>query len=267
MKRFNFNFKILLMMAFAAFIIASCSESSETGANYARLQVRLTDSPGDYQEVNVDIQRVQVHVYNEDSEDGWIDLDVNAGVYDLLKLTNGLDTVLATGDLPAGKISQIRLILGDNNSIKVDDEIIPLKTPSAQQSGLKVKVNTELSEGFSYTILLDFDAARSIVKAGASGKYILKPVIRGIAEATTGSIAGTVSNPEASPAVYAIIDTDTLGTSFTNEMGEFMIKGLPSGTYLVSFAPAEGFVIEGIEGVEVTAVNITDLGEVLVEEE
>ena len=267
MKRFNFNYPLMLMMALAVFIMASCSESSETGANYARLQVRLTDSPGDYQEVNVDIQGVQVHVYNEDSEDGWIDLDVNAGVYDLLKLTNGLDTLLASGELPAGKISQIRVILGDNNSIKVDEETISLKTPSAQQSGLKIKVNTELSEGITYTILLDFDAARSIVKAGASGKYILKPVIRGITEATAGAITGTVSNPAASPAVYAIVDTDTLGTSFANETGKFMIKGLPAGTYLVSFEPAEGFVMEDVEGVEVTVGNITDLGEVLVEEE
>ena len=60
-----------------------------------------------------------------------------------------------------------------------------LTTPSAQHSGLKLNVHAELTEGITYKILLDFDAARSIVKTG-SGAYNLKPVIRTITEATSG---------------------------------------------------------------------------------
>jgi hypothetical protein len=70
--------------------------------------------------------------------------------------------------------------------------------------------------------------------------------------------------------VYAIVgldDTaDTLGTSFADEMGKFLIKGLPAGTYKVSFSPAEGYTISDISDVAVTIGNVTDLGVVTVNE-
>lgn len=254
-KKSHSIFTVLVGIIFAV-SFAACSDESST----ARLEVRLTDAPGDYEEVNIDIQGVEVHTNGGESGDGgWKSLTVETGVYDLLKLTNGLDTLLGSIELPAGRISQIRLILGNNNSIKIGDDIIQLTTPSAQQSGLKLNLQQELTAGITYRVLLDFDAARSIVKTG-EGSYILKPVIRSIAEATTGAIAGTIDDPAASPAVYAIQGLDTLGTSFANETGHFMIKGLSAGTYTVSFTPAEGYAIDPVNDVVVTIGNVTQLG-------
>jgi len=237
----------------AVFFMTACSD--DDAAKNARLDVRLTDAPGDYQEVNIDIQGVEVH--NEAG--GWQSLDIEEGVYNLLEFTNGLDTLLGSIELPAGRISQIRLILGSENSIKVDGETHALSTPSAQQSGLKLNLQANLTEGMTYTILLDFDVARSIVKTG-NGTYKLKPVIRAISEATSSGIKGEVSIPESTPAVYVINGTDTVGTSFANAEGFFMVKGLAPGTYKVSFAPATGYTISDIDGVVVTLVDVTDLG-------
>lgn len=261
MRHMRLNFLRMTLFTVLGFLLFSCSDDSKT----ARLNIRLTDAPGDYEEVNIDIREVKVNSSDGEGEDGWKSLDVSAGVYNLLELTNGLDTLLGTADLPAGKISQVRLVLGSENTIMDDGQIYELKTPSAQQSGLKVKVNADLVEGITYTILLDFDVARSVVKTGAPDKYILKPVVRAIAEATAGAIKGTLSNPAASAAVYAIVEADTVGTTFTNDAGMFTIKGLPAGSYTISFSPAEGFVINDMEGVEVTIGVVTDLGEVIVE--
>lgn len=261
MKRLRSNSLIIGLFTILGLFLFSCSEDGKN----ARLEIRLTDAPGDYEEVNIDIQEIKVHVDDGEQSSGWKSLDVNAGIYNLLQLTNGLDTLLGSIELPAGKISQVRLVLGNNNTIKVDGQTYDLKTPSAQQSGLKINVHATLVEGITYTVLLDFDVARSVVKAGASGKYNLKPVIRAITEATSGAIAGTLSNPAATPAVYAIVGADTVGTTFANEAGKFMIKGLSAGTYTVSFSPAEGFIIMDIEGVEVMIGSVTNLGEVLVE--
>lgn len=254
---------LFFLTLLSGFIMMSCSEDGKN----ARLEVRLTDAPGDYEEVNIDIQGVQVHASSEDTDGGWKSLDVTPGVYNLLELTNGLDTLLGAIELPAGRISQVRLILGNNNTLKVDGETHSLTTPSAQQSGLKLNVNADLIEGITYTLLLDFDAARSIVKAGASGKYLLKPVIRTITEATSGAIAGTISEPLAKPAVYAIVADDTLGTTFANDEGKFLIKGLQPGSYTVSFSPVTGYLIADITEVAVTLGNVTDLGEVAVDVE
>ena len=245
--------------AITSFLLASCNNDEKN----ARIQVRLTDAPGDYEEVNIDIQGVQIHSNGGEQNNGWISLNVTPGVYNLLELTNGLDTLLGTLDLPAGRVSQIRLVLGDNNTIKVDGETSELSTPSGQQSGLKLNLNANLKEGIVYKVLLDFDVARSIVTTG-NGGYSLKPVIRAISEATSGAIKGSVSIAAASPAVYVIDGMDTLGTSFADETGHFLIKGLPEGTYTVSFAPASGYSIEAVSSVPVTIGNVTDIGEVAV---
>jgi hypothetical protein len=242
------------------FWLACTNDDDQT----ARLEVRLTDAPGDYEEVNIDIQSVEVHASEGDQSSGWSTLDVESGVYNILELTNGLDTLLATAELPAGKISQIRLILGDNNSIKVDGETKELSTPSAQQSGLKLNLNAVLTEGITYTITLDFDAARSIVKKG-NGAYSLKPVIRVLEEATTGAINGTVSPMEAAPAVFAIQGVDTVATAYTDTTtGKFMLRALPAGSYTVSFDPKDGYVPQQKESVSVTLGSVTDLGTITI---
>ncbi len=256
------------MKRIAGFILLSvfwlaCSDNDQT----ARLEVRLTDAPGDYEEVNIDIQSVEIHSSDGNQNSGWTTLDVENGVYNILKLTNGLDTLLASSELPAGRISQIRLILGDNNSVVVGGETFPLSTPSAQQSGLKLNLQAELTEGITYTITLDFDAARSIVKRG-NGTYSLKPVIRAIEKTTTGSIKGTVTPVEAAPAaVFAISGVDTVATAYTDDAGKFILRSILPGTYTVGFDVKEGYTDVTKENVGVTLGNVTDLGVVTIEKE
>lgn len=252
------QFKSLLSWCIGGLIILMISCTGDSNKN-AFLQVKLTDAPGDYQEVNVDIQDVQVN-FDANSNSGWKSLDVKKGVYNLLKFTNGLDTLLGSAELPAGKISQIRLVLGSNNTIKVDDKTYSLTTPSSQQSGLKILVNTEMTAGITYTITLDFDAARSIVKTG-SEKYILKPVIHSVVTAQSGAITGVISPVAASPAVYAIMGNDTIESSYADTVtGKFLLKGLAPGTYSVSFSPDTTYLSKSITGVNVSNGVVTDLG-------
>ena len=244
----------ILALSIALF---SCSDSEEN----ARLEIRLTDAPGDYEAVYVDIQGVEIHADEGNNSNGWKSLEVQEGRYNLLEFTNGIDTLLATAVLPAGRISQIRLILGDDNALKIDGQEKGLTTPSAQHSGLKLNVHAELTEGITYKILLDFDAARSIVKTG-SGAYNLKPVIRTITEATSGAIKGHVTPVESFPAVFAIVGSDTLGTTYTDDAGNYFLRGLPAGSYRVSFDAKEGYTDFSQEEVNVTVGSVTDMGNV-----
>ncbi|MCI0751880.1 MAG: DUF4382 domain-containing protein [Flammeovirgaceae bacterium] len=253
---------IVSLFAVAALILASCDSDERS----ARLQVWLTDAPGDYEEVNVDIQGVEIHAQGGDQNNGWQSLEVNKGIYNLLDLTNGLDTLLGEIELPAGKISQVRLVLGDDNSIKVDGATHDLTTPSGQQSGLKVQIHQDLVEGITYKILLDFDAAKSIVNTG-SAAYILKPVIRSITEATSGAIKGLVEPVVSSPAIYAIAGDDTVSTTFPDQEGKFLMKGIEPGTYQVHFIPASGFQSKVVADVAVTLGVVADLETVTIQQE
>ena len=218
----------VLFIGLQILFVSSCKNDSEK----AHLTGNMTDAPGNYDAVMVDVQGVEILSENGNS----IMLNASAGVYNLLDLSNGLDTLIATGDLDPQKVSQIRLILGSNNTVKIDGVVYALQTPSALQSGLKLQINQTFEPGVSYSILLDFDANKSIVSLG-NGAYQLKPVIRTIDTAITGSIKGSISLMGEIVTITATSDT-AVYTSVTNKKGQFVLAGLPAGTYSVTVTPA-----------------------------
>ncbi len=252
--------KVLVFAGLFGMILWGCSKNSfDSGKGTTTFNVYLTDAPAGYEEVLIDIQQVKVHVEGADSTCGWRDLNVNAGVYNLLDFTNGMDTLLATEELPAGHISQMRLVLGPDNQVKTDGEYHPLKTPSGQQSGLKLNIHADLKEDIEYDIWIDFDASRSIFRTG-NGKYILKPVIRTYTKAATGGISGVVDPVEARPYIMAIsADADTTGTMADTVTGSFFLKGLAEGSYNLVFLPDTGYQDTTLTDIPVTPGVITEM--------
>jgi len=251
--------KHLSLIVLSIVILSSCSDNGGT----AKIQVALVDAPADYDAVNIDIEDVQINISaDENDEGGWQSLEnAEPGVYDLLLLTNGEEQFLGEIELPEGKLGQVRLILGDGNVLTVDGQETPLTVPSGSQSGLKINVDADIQAGITYKLVLDFDAAKSVVKAGNSGKYNLKPVIRAQMEATTGAIHGTISPAETATVVYAIVGEDSV-SSYPDEEGEFLIRALDAGTYTVSAVPAEesGFTTVDVEDIVVTIGETAEAG-------
>ncbi len=177
-KTINMKNRFILIAALFALYLTACVKNpvDESGI----LNVRLTDAPIDLDSVFVDIKEVNVKTGRDEldssSTGGWISLNTNAGVYNLLGLQNGVDTLLATGPVPVGYIKEIRLVLGSNNRV-VDTFGIshPLTIPSGGESGLKIKINKK-QQATLQTILIDFDAALSIKKENDG--YKLRPVIK-----------------------------------------------------------------------------------------
>lgn len=245
--------KKLLGLFFASIVLLTACNDEETSVK--QFNIKLTDAPGEYDAVYIDLQGVQVHAETKGDDEAWIDLNTNTGIYNLLDLTNGVDTMIVNDQAVVGEVSQIRLILGSENTVVIDGVEHDLKTPSAQQSGLKLNVHESLLDGITYNILLDFDAARSVVKAGNSGQYILKPVIRTIVEAENGAIEGVVLPEGITPAVMAIQNGDTL-TTYANEDGYYKIIAAPAGFYDIVFQE-DGYQTETVEDVEVIIGQIT----------
>lgn len=251
--------KKIYFIAIAALVVMlgfqSCSNADESN-NTARVQLKLVDAPGDYLEVNVEIVDIQYN--NSDNENGWAsfgkpeDYPINV---DLTTLIVGNNLLLADQIIPSGTLKQIRLVLGDGNTLKIEGQeaMMPLSTPSAMQSGLKLNMNTTLEPGFSYTFILDWDVQKSVVMAGTSGMYNLKPVIRVNAEVNSGSIAGnltgevlvdglSVFNALENVTVEVYGNTDVyVAESSTNAEGDFLIQGLASGDYKLKIVNIEGY--------------------------
>jgi hypothetical protein len=239
------------------------------------LRVALTDAPScGFDHVWVTIERVRVNQSStaSDSDAGWTDLALAAPLrVDLLSLTNGILEELGTMPLAAGQYSQVRLVLSANgangaapdaNAVQpTGGAITPVTTPSAQQSGLKLQAHFEVAAGQLSDLVLDFDACKSIVRAGNSGQFILKPVIAVVPRAVT-AIQGFVTTTLSlgSTTVAAQQNGATVRATAPDASGKFTIPFLAAGTYNLVVA-SDGHataVVTGVPaGTGTTVVNGT----------
>jgi hypothetical protein len=255
--------KLILMsvLALMSFTIACSNDGNSESNQSSSISIKLMDNPAGYDKVFVEIVDVMVKRSDDNNdENGWESLNaINTGIYDLLELTGGINVLLVDDfQIPSGALNQIRLVLGDNNSIVIDGETFPLNTPSAQQSGLKIKVNQTLEANIAYTFLLDFMVDESIVIAGNSDNINLKPVIRASIEAKTGAISGQVL-PTGIPVIITTEAGEEMVSTYTDDEGNFVLVGLDAATYDITITPEEtsGLNPMIIEGVEVTVGNTT----------
>lgn len=249
----------ILTLLIVGFTACNNDDNSSYMEGNAKLALRLTDAPGDYEAVFIDVEEVEIK-YNGNQED--MILGIEGGIYDLLELTAGVNVLLFNDEVPAGEISQIRLILGDENTIVVNGQSLNLFTPSAQQSGLKINVHQNLEPGILYEFILDFDVDKSIVAQG-NGGYSLKPVIRAITTAESGAISGNVL-PENVLALVTAVNGDIEISSYTNSEREFLLSGVPDGVYTVTIQPDITLEISPIvlNNIVVIRGEVTALGEI-----
>lgn len=262
------RFTGLFFAAVAATLLFSCNNDDDQDENSARLMVHLTDAPGDYDEVWIDVVDVKINTdATASGEEGWVSLNnVAAGQYDLLDLTGGVTALLADAEVPAGTLGQIRLILGTDNTVVVNGEPQPLSTPSAQQSGLKLQVNQTLEAGEQYDFLLDFNVDQSIVSAGSGGGYILKPVIRVVDMQNTGAIVGEVQPSNFQSLIRATNASNSI-SAYADANGKFSLNGVPPGTYQVTITPDESTGLPAMtkNNIVITAGAVEDLGAIFLE--
>lgn len=201
--------RALALLIFATVLTACGGGGSGSSGGAGTLSVKMTDAPAtpDYAEVWVTVEKVRVHQSGSaaDGASGWQELVLDPPrKIELLDLRNGVLAELGQVEVPAGMYHQFRLVLGngptDNELVLAADPAtrIPLTTPSAQRSGLKLNAKPfEVAAGQTVELVLDFDAARSVVRAGNSGKYILKPVVAVIPVLDAGALAGSFGDPTA----------------------------------------------------------------------
>ena len=229
----------------SAAVLAACGGGGGSDPGQGTLQMSLTDAPPCYKSVKVTVEKVRVQKSGTaaDTDGGWQEIVPVGGpvTVDLLDLNNGKIAELGAATVEAGTSSQVRLVLAENTGAKaansvtlLDGTVVPLTTPSAQQSGLKIKADFSVAADTTTPMVLDFDACKSIVVAGNSGQYILKPVVRLTAKAA-GSVQGYVTTTMSLTAtsVSAYQDGAIVRSTRPDTAGKFTLAYLPAGTYTV----------------------------------
>jgi len=257
-----------LIAVSALLILAACGGSSDSpSSSSGKLSVSLTDATlYQYQGVYVTIDEVSVHVgatitggttetdmsdNSGDAEGEWKVVATPGQTVNLLELVNGVLLHLGLTDLEAGHYTQLRMAIGDEpeadtthpyaNYIITEDGVPhELKVPSNK---IKLVRGFDINAGETTELILDFDAAKSVVKAGKEknnkgAKWILKPTIKVLGQYAL--IHGTVSDsngglPDALVSAQYNDETDTLtiaAATVSEDTGKYTMFVDP-GTYNV----------------------------------
>lgn len=194
----------------AVLIAGGIACSSGGGSNMGQLSVSITDKPSDsYNAVYVTISSIAVHAAS-DVEGTWSTIATPGKTVNLLALANGVREQMALVDLAPGHYTQMRLMIGTqpdsglniqnnphpfaNYVIDTNGAVHELKIPSGLQTGVKLVQGFDINANSTTELTFDFDASRSVVVAGNSGKYLLKPTIQVVDTALATVLNGKVTD-------------------------------------------------------------------------
>jgi hypothetical protein len=178
--------------------LASCS--GPPGAipeEEGSVSLLLTDAPPDTENIAsviVTLKRVDVHVVQptdtEDGssrdrsiDDGWKVVLATRQEFDLMALRNDVTATLGELDLPAGKITQIRLFIdeeGKNEVVRKDGRRCALDLRAVEKRGIRINhpfKALDVPAGKVQEITVDFDLDESVHRDGDCA-YRLHPVIK-----------------------------------------------------------------------------------------
>jgi hypothetical protein len=255
----NQSLKLFTVAALAG-ALAACggggSGSSEPATG--SVSVGLTDAPVDSAlEVNIEVTALVLQP--ADGERTRFELEFPAPI-NLLDLQGGaFESLITDEEVLAGNYNWMRLELGDDNTVVIDNDSgtgsYPLTTPSArgvQTSGFTVPAGGEVS----FTI--DFDVRKSLVDPVGQEGYKLKPVLRLVDNSEVGKITGTVAGelitqecgdaltPEFAGNVYIHSDTsvtpDDIGSA-NEPLVVVPVKEDGGYTYVAAFIPAGAYKV------------------------
>jgi len=275
MKKYRKVFVFMLLLTTSFLMSCSLVQNDQPGTSTGtgRVVVNITDAPFPVKEVtnvyvNIDTVDLRikggtctvktgetvgkhgggVHDYSNFSCDsGFVFVwgSATPKKIDLLKLQNGVTTVLADATIPAGSYDMIRMHLA-SIAIVTADSTYDVKIPACYKRGLRLKLDSVLTvtEGEDIAeILVDIDLSRSLVSMGywnGHGKkrfigFYFQPIIRAINHKQSGCVFGKVyegTSTAVESALITVLHADTLvTTALTDSLGKYKVIGLKAGTY------------------------------------
>lgn len=264
---------ITVLLLALTFAFMGCGPGSDTGT----LHIVATDAPFPFDSVSsATVTLSKIEVRNKDHSehgDAWVTLSEETKTIDLVQLRNGVTADLLTLEIAPGIYDEIRLVVSAGTVTLKDGTVFNLNVPSGSSSGLKIKVKSpiEVVTGLSSDLLLDFDLSKSFVPQ-SSGSHIsgfhFSPVVRAVNMTVAGTISGTVTGDQGTPAVASddtvlegvlvtiSQDGQEIATAVTDANGKFTVIGLTAGTYTLKAELSGGSSVE-LGDLVVVAGNIT----------
>ncbi len=194
----TFGMGLLFMGSMALLACGGGGGGGSSSGEVGTVSMSLTDAMSNrFNAVYVTINDVQVHMKGKSNgNNSWHSVSAPnlPKTFNLYNLTNGVREEIGLADLAIGPYTQMRLIIGTmpddsvnelieahpyaNYVIDTDDNYQELKIPSGINTGIKIVHGFTISTDQTTELILDFNAEKSVIVAGNSGIWHLKPTIK-----------------------------------------------------------------------------------------
>jgi hypothetical protein len=273
----------------AGVLFFACNKQSSSSSNpnipkgQSQVSMYMMDGPIDLSSVLIDIVQVRVEVDTATTQNTadqpnqwdpgycgwgrtasnksviWDTLDITPGVYNLLALRNGTDTLLASGLYTTGKILKIQITLGAQDTVYTDSTTwypLVIFGPSPTFTINVSRTNVQDVTNNQFKLWLDFNLQRSIFFW--SGEFYLTPYITVFNDMVTAKVQGLVLPPGAGAAVIGINGADTIyAVPFYN--GQYEFRNVPAGTWSFDFKGTNGYQDTTISNIQVDSMQTVKL--------
>ena len=276
----------IILFAFACNKENTTASGTSTSANNANgaqaFNIYLTDGPIMNDTVNLDIKFVEAkldtsmhkgddHFGDNDADslndlkhaDGfghWDTLNFTPNIYNVAALRNGIDQLLATGNIK-GTLRKVRITLGSNNTI-IDSGITYPLVNKGKYVYADIHANHHQKDSVNQSaqaLWLDFDLFRSIKKI--NGTYYLLPFLKPFSNENFASVQGIVLPLDAKPLISVYNSTDT-SYGLANKAGFYKIRGISQGTYSIYFKASNGYKDTTLNNVVLTNGKLTTIDKI-----
>ena len=237
------TFGIIFMM-FALLALYSCNDGGSSSSDVGTVSMSLTDAMSNqFNAVYVTIDDVQVHTNgNGNGDNSWQSVSAPnlPKTFNLYDLTNGVREEIGLADIASGTYTQMRLIISTtpddginelsethpfaNYVIDKDDNYQELKIPSGIQTGIKIVHGFTISANQTTELILDFNAEKSVVVAGNSGNWLLRPTIKVGSTDELSIIQGKVTSDGSAGIAGALVSVQKFDGSATDDKDKIIIQ-------------------------------------------
>ncbi len=248
-------------LAFVGLFVLLLSGCGGIKGDYGTLAVELVDAPANVSSFKVLVERVDVEIAGN-----WEAVVFPDREFELMDLLFEPESLGLAG-LSAGTYTAVRIVIRSATVVDANGTHSVFVPAAIMEDGLEVPVTFDMESAVMTTLLMDFNAARSL-KINPDGSYSLDPVIPVVVKSEAGTISGFVTAGTEVEAVYVSGANYPIGTVVNTGRsqgdGAFRVWALLPGEYRLNLTrrdPFNGFVSSGVvHGVIVTAGSDTQLG-------
>mgnify|MGYP001819618389 CR=1 FL=1 len=161
--------------------LTSCTKYDiNSDNNLSSISVKLKSATGELDKVYLEIEDVHLKVKdNENEPNAWVSLNaINKGTYNVYDLTEDAELQLVDDfEIESSLIYGIRLVLGNNNFIDLDNTLHSLDVSDLGNATPSNVLRTELVKHRFYDFVINIDIDKSVSFNEAENMMVLSPNI------------------------------------------------------------------------------------------